>query len=68
MNKRSVLQRFSLVLGLLSLVFAVWTGMHLLHLLDDGGSRHIGETVVAIILMLLAFAGNWIGTRQKTGQ
>lgn len=66
MNQRSVLQRFSLVLGLLSLVFAVWTGMHLQHLLDDGGSRHMGETVGAIILTLLAFAGNWIGTRQKT--
>ena len=58
-NQRGVLQRFGLVLGLISLVLAVWSGMHIQHLLDDGGSRHAGETLVAIILTLLVFAGCW---------
>lgn len=66
MNQRSVLQRFGLILGFISLAFAVWSGMHIQHLLDDGGSRHIGETLVTIILTLAAFAGNWFGTRQNT--
>ena len=64
MNQTSVLQRFSLPLGLISLVFAVWSGMHLQHVLDDAGSRHAGETLVVIILMLLFFAGHWLGARK----
>ncbi len=65
MNQRGVLQRFSLVLGLISLALAVWSGMHLQHLLDDAGSRHVGESLVAIILTLLVFAGCWSGARQS---
>jgi hypothetical protein len=30
--------------------------MHLQHLLDDAGGRHAGETVVMLVLALLAFA------------
>ena len=64
MNQTSVLQRFSLPLGVISLVFAVGSGMHIQHLLDDAGSRHAGETLVAAILMLLFFAGHWLGVRK----
>ncbi|NQW24148.1 MAG: hypothetical protein HQ475_11960 [SAR202 cluster bacterium] len=66
MNFRNALQRTSLFLGLASLVLALWSGMHLQHLLDDGGSRHAGETIVAIVLTLLVFAGCWYGTRHQT--
>ena len=64
MNQTSVLQRFSLPLGLISLAFAVWSGMHLQHVLDDAGSRHAGETLVAIILTIAVFAGHWLGARK----
>ena len=63
MSWRVLLQRTSLILGLISLVLALWSGMHLQHLLDDAGSRHAGETLVAIILALLVFAGCWYGAR-----
>ena len=56
MNWRDVLHRTNLVLGLISLVLALWAGMHLQHLLDDAGGRHVGETVVALVLALLVFA------------
>ena len=56
MNWRNVLQRTNLILGLISLLLALWAGMHLQHLLDDGGSRHIGETAMAVVLTLLVFA------------
>ena len=35
MNWRSVLHRTSLILGLISLLLALWGGTHLQHLLDD---------------------------------
>lgn len=63
MKLRAVLRRVRLLLGLISLVLAVWAGTHLQHLLDNGGSRHAGETLVAILLTLLVFAGSWYGTR-----
>lgn len=66
MNRRGVLQRSSLFLGLISLVLALLSGMHLQHLLDDAGSRHVGESLVAIILALLVFAGCWFGARQSS--
>ncbi len=68
MNWRSVLQRTSLILGLISLVLALWGGMHLQHLLDDGGNRHAGETVVVLVLALLVFAACWYGARIGTGR
>lgn len=68
MNWRDVLHRTNLILGLLSLVLAIWAGTHLQHLLDDAGNRHFGETVVALILTLLAFAacryGAGVGMRR----
>ena len=69
MQWRNVLQRTNLILGFLSLAMAVWGGIHLQHLLDDAGSRHIGETVVALVLALLLFmAGRYgaqLGTNSK---
>lgn len=56
MNLRNVLRRTNLILGLISLVLAVWAGTHLQHLIDDAGSRHAGETGVALVLALLVFA------------
>ena len=68
MNWRSVLQRTSLILGLISLVLALWGGIHLQHLLDDGGNRHIGETVVTLALALLVFVACRYGARAETGR
>ena len=64
MDWRNWLRRTSPLLGLISLVLAVWGGTHLQHLLDDAGGRHAGETLVAILLALLVFAGSWYGARQ----
>ena len=58
MNWRDVLARTNLLLGFTSLVLALWGGIHLQHLLDDAGSRHAGETVVALVLALAVF-GRW---------
>lgn len=69
MNWRDVLHRTNLILGLISLVLAFWGGVHLQHLLDDGGGRHAGETVVALVLALLLFAacryGAHVGTSRE---
>ena len=61
-----LLQRTSLILGLLSLVFALLSGIHLQHMLNDGGGRHTGEFAVLIVLALLAFAGCWSGARSHS--
>ena len=58
MNRNRKLLLTRLVLGLMSLVVAILGGMHLQHLVDDGGGRHLGETVVLIILALGLFAGS----------
>ena len=68
MNWRDVLHRTNLILGLISLVLALWAGMHLQHLVDDGGNRHVGETVVALVLALLVFAAAWYGARLDTSR
>ena len=68
MSFRGFLQRTSLVLGLVSLVLALWSGMHVQHLLDNGGGRHAGESVVAIVLTLLVFAGCWYGVKHPQEQ
>ena len=65
MNRRTVLQRASLTLGLISLVLALLGGMHLQHLLDDAGNRHVGETVVALALALLVFVVSRYGSRAE---
>ena len=66
MNWVKVLQRTSLLLGLISLALATLGGMHLQHLLNDGGGRHVGEFLVFVILALLTFMGSWYGARQAT--
>ena len=68
MKLRGVLHRTNLILGLISLVLALWAGTHLQHLLDDAGSRHFGETVVAVVLALLFFAASRYGARVGTSQ
>lgn len=65
MNLRDTLHRTNLILGLISLVLAVWGGMHLQHLIDDAGSRHIGETVVALVLALLVFTAGRYGAAHR---
>ena len=64
-NWRGLLQRTSLVLGLISLALALWIGTHVQHLLDGGGGRHAGETLVAIVLALLVFSASWYGVRSS---
>ena len=68
MNWRDVLHRTNLILGLISLALALWGGIHLQHLLDDAGSRHAGETVVALVLALLVFAACRYGARLGTSR
>ena len=68
MTWRDVLHRTSLILGLISLVLALWGGIHLQHLLDDSGNRHAGETVAALVLALLVFAACWYGARLETSR
>ena len=68
MTWRSVLHRTSLILGLVSLMLALWGGVHLQHLLDDKGNRHAGETVVALVIALLVFGACWYGARLETSR
>ena len=66
MNRNRKLLLASLVLGLMSLAVAILGGMHLQHLVDDGGGRHLGETVVLIVLALGLFAGSvWACQRER---
>lgn len=64
MNWTGFLRRTSLLLGLIAVALAIWAGTHVQHLLDNGGSRHAGETLVTIVLALVVFAGSWYGARQ----
>ncbi len=68
MTWRNLLHRTSLILGLVSLLVALWAGVHLQHLIDDEGNRHAGETVVALLIALLVFVGSWFGARLQTKQ
>mgnify|MGYP001215061244 FL=1 len=66
MNRNRKLLLASLVLGLMSLAVAILGGMHLQHLVDDGGGRHLGEVVVLLILALGLFAGSvWACQRER---
>ena len=65
MNWIGILRRTGLGLGLISLGLALWGGIHLQHLLDDGGGRHVGETVVLIVLALGLFAGSRYGSSRS---
>ena len=66
MNRNRKLLLTRLVLGLMSLVVAILGGMHLQHLVNDGGGRHLGEAVVLIVLALGLFAGSvWACQRER---
>ena len=55
----------SLALGLISLAVALWGGIHIQHFINNGGGRHLGETVVLIVLALGLFAGSvWACQRE----
>ena len=69
MNRNRRLLLTSLALGLMSLAVAILGGMHLQHLVDDGGGRHLGETVVLIVLALGLFAGSvWACQRERKAE
>ena len=66
MNRKHILRLTSLALGLISLTLALGGGIHLQHLINDGGGRHLGETVVFIVLALGLFAGSvWACQRER---
>ena len=66
MNRNRKLLLTRLVLGLMSLAVAILGGMHLQHLVNDGGGRHLGEAVVLIVLALGLFAGSvWACQRER---
>jgi len=66
MNRNRILLLTSLALGLISLTVALWGGIHLQHLINNGGSRHLGETVALIVLALGLFAGSvWACQRER---
>ena len=69
MNRNRKLLLTSLALGLISLTVALLAGIHLQHLINDGGGRHLGETVVRIVLALGLFAGSVCACQRdrKTG-
>jgi hypothetical protein len=50
MNRKRALLLTSLTLGLISLTLALLGGIHLQHFINNGGGRHLGETVILIIL------------------
>lgn len=64
MSLGNLLQRTSLVLGVISLLLALWSGTHAQHFLDNGGGRHAGEFAVAVVLTVLVFAGSWYGVKR----
>ena len=66
MNRNRKILFTSLVLGLMALTVAILAGMHLQHLVDDGGGRHLGEVVILLILALGLFAGSvWACQRER---
>jgi predicted membrane-bound spermidine synthase len=66
MNRNRKLLLTSLVLGLMSLAMAILGGMHLQHLVNDGGGRHLGEAVILIVLALGLLAGSvWACQRER---
>ena len=66
MNRNRTLLLTSLALGLISLMVALLAGIHLQHLIDNGGGRHLGETVVLVLLALGLFAGSvWACQRER---
>ena len=69
MNRNRRLLLTSLALGLISLAVALLGGIHLQHLINNGGGRHLGEAVVLIVLALGLFAGSvWACQRERKGR
>ena len=69
MNRNHTLLLTSLALGLISLLVALWAGIHLQHLINNGGVRHLGETVLLIVLALGLFAGSmWACQRERKAE
>ena len=66
MNRNHTLLLTSVALGLISLTVAVWGGIHLQHFINNGGGRHLGETVVLIVLALGLYAASvWACQRER---
>ena len=66
MNRNCILRLTSLALGLISLTVALLGGIHLQHLINNGGGRHLGETVVLIVLAFGLFAGSvWVSQWER---
>ena len=77
MNRNRALLLTSLALGLIALTMALGAGIHFQHLIDSGaggceppkdceGGRHLGETVVLMVLALGLFAGSvWACQRER---
>ena len=69
MNRNRRLLLTSLALGLISLAVALLGGIHLQHLINNGGGRHLGEAVVLIVLALGLFAGSvWACQRERRAE
>jgi high-affinity Fe2+/Pb2+ permease len=69
MNRNRTLLLTSLALGLISLMVALLGGIHLQHLINNGGGRHLGEAVVLIVLALGLFAGSvWACQRERRAE
>ena len=69
MNRNRTLLLTSLALGLISLMVALLGGIHLQHLINNGGGRHLGEAVVLIVLALGLFAGSvWACQRERKAE
>ena len=60
MKRNRTLLLTSVTLGLISLAVALWSGIHLQHYIDDGGGRHLGETIVLIVLALGLLVGSLV--------
>ena len=65
MNSNRRLLLIGILLGLMSLILAILCGMHLQHIVDDGGGRHFGETIVLLVLAVGLFLGSiWACQRE----
>ena len=65
MNSNRRLLLTGVVLGLMSLILAILGGIHLQHLVDDGGGRHLVETIVLLGLALGLFVGSIWACQQE---
>lgn len=68
MNRFKIRRRGQLLFGLMSIALAIWAGIHLLHLLDEAGRLHGGETVFAALLMIGALAMMALVGRSQAGR